>query len=124
MAQGPYKNVKPGSLAYSQLYGAPSPLNATELGMVRTRLAHNNVMHIDGNAWPKCCYGDREYGEGYSIDCAYTAGRLDKHSGADPLIPFVCIHRTQDGYLRVCAGWDACHGKEYAELLAKGKAKS
>lgn len=82
--------------------------------------------HPDGKAWPKCC---RDNADGLS--CAFVkdqggGARLTNHDGDKKVfygsegelvqpkdVPFMCCHRTtDDGYYRVCAGWDACFGNK------------
>lgn len=82
--------------------------------------------HPDGKAWPKCCRHNED-----GLCCAFiktqeSGARLDHESGerrcayGSELIrrtvkntPFMCAHRsTDDGYYRVCAGWDACFGNK------------
>lgn len=82
--------------------------------------------HPDGKAWPKCCKGMSD-----GLCCAfvpnqYGGPRINKKAkrryfegdgeiGGKPVssIPFMCVHRsTDDGYHRVCAGWDACFGNK------------
>lgn len=89
------------------------------------------IPHPDGAAWPKCCRGS-------DIDCAFIknqsgGSRLTKlHPpskvtyGGDGLIhdpktvPFMCAHlSTDDGYYRVCAGWDACFGNKAEAAKAR-----
>lgn len=84
--------------------------------------------HPDGKAWPKCCRDGKIADE--SVDCAFirdqcggarlTKGmtaRMSVYSGSGTVViretPFMCCHRsTDDGYYRVCAGWDACFGNK------------
>ena len=64
--------------------------------------------HPDGKAWPKCC---RKTETGDSCNCAFMDNRLEDINDTQP--PFFCGHRTtEDGYIRVCAGWDAKYGNK------------
>jgi hypothetical protein len=86
--------------------------------------------HPDGKAWPKCCKGVFHQSTGL-VSCAFVpnqigGARLYKDTGdrryalEGPVgrsqvqdTPFMCCHRsTDDGYHRVCAGWDACFGNK------------
>lgn len=84
--------------------------------------------HPDGQAWPKCCR-DAVIGCDKRVDCAFIrnqeyGARLNKknpvsyvgngiHGKSSASTPFVCVHRkTEDGYHRICAGWDACFGNK------------
>lgn len=89
--------------------------------------------HPDGKAWPKCCKDlPCEANSEGKVSCAFVhnqeyGARLDINKGDDtrmysagtPLArvnetPFMCVHRkTDDGYHRVCAGWDACFGNKH-----------
>lgn len=87
------------------------------------------IPHPDGKPWPKCCRGGKI--DDKDVDCAFIrtqdgGARLSIHErsnrsydgcglGATKVrdIPFMCAHRsTDDGYHRVCAGWDACFGNK------------
>ena len=79
-------------------------------------------LHPDGQPWKKCCRNDPNL----KCNCAFIDGRLTAKTSAYlvngidgyyplPSTPFVCIHRQDDGYFRVCAGWHAIFGKQYAE---------
>ena len=62
--------------------------------------------HPDGKAWPKCC---QKTETGDNCNCAFIDGRSHDMDCTQP--PFFCGHRiTKDGYIRVCAGWDAKYG--------------
>lgn len=62
--------------------------------------------HPDGKPWAKCCRSEQT---GDYVNCAFIDGR-----GEGPMTaPFFCAHRNDDGYLRVCAGWHAKHGKDH-----------
>lgn len=103
-------------------------------GMHGQPLSHHP--HPDGKAWPKCC--KNVGGLDGKLCCAFVPNqefgpRLTKKEGARELVytpgsssgrvdktPFVCVHRTtDDGYHRVCAGWDACFGNK--TITAKSK---
>ena len=78
-------------------------------------------LHPDGQPWEKCCRNDPNL----KCNCAFIDRRLTvrtrEYAYDDgryyPLLdtPFVCVHRQDDGYFRVCAGWHAIFGKQYAE---------
>jgi hypothetical protein len=81
--------------------------------------------HPDGQPWKKCCHGARVSDNPKIVNCAYVDKRKTKKDDLRGVItctgesdknattqPFVCAHRTDDGYLRVCAGWHACHGNK------------
>ncbi len=97
--------------------------------------------HPDGKPWPKCC-GSKDH-KGPGVDpadyCAFRrnepdpwsrsynqarccltkpTGSLDEYikNGGVPG-RFMCMHRQDGGYLRVCAGWHACFGKRWQELF-------
>lgn len=119
MTQGPYKDHKPNSPETRKVH----PLNfsaphGNHVAEYRMHLAKTNKMHPDGKAWTKCCCGDKDLTLGSAIDCAFTAGRLSRADTTTD-VPFICVHRSEDGFLRVCAGWDACHAAAYAAIKAK-----
>jgi hypothetical protein len=81
--------------------------------------------HPDGQAWKKCCRGARVKRNPDIVNCAYAdkrrtkkddlAGRMTcdgSHDSTAATQPFVCSHRHDNGYLRVCAGWHSCHGEK------------
>lgn len=87
------------------------------------------IPHPDGKAWPKCCRG-HVIDDKPPLDCAFIknqnggarlrvndASRIMAYDGQCMAkvknTPFICAHRsTDDGYHRVCAGWDACFGNK------------
>jgi hypothetical protein len=75
--------------------------------------SHHLETHPDGQPWKKCCRGmATPLGDSpTTFNCAYVDKRLRKSNPTTN--PFVCIHRTQDGKHRVCAGWHACHGRNW-----------
>ena len=82
-------------------------------------------MHPDGEAWKKCCCNTSPTGHKVYMnasekfgncmaDCALTRSDIldDKSYVKDfKSFPFVCCHRHDNGFLRVCAGWHAKFGK-------------
>lgn len=100
---------------YIRSYVVGPITNGTERAAARIRLALANVLHPDGKPWAKSCCGDKDMVLGETINCAVTDGRLRKNDGVYASRPFPCVHRTDGGYIRICAGWHACYGKQYAE---------
>jgi hypothetical protein len=79
-------------------------------------------MHPDGQAWPTPCRDvPSKFNEtlSHTFNCAVTDGRITKNS-YEVRIPFVCVHRKDDGCFRVCSGWDRVFGEEWDAKKTKG----
>ena len=83
--------------------------------------------HPDGQPWKKCCRSSScDDGIGCGFRKTDASGIIDGKSRIErnskwrtpeekrrsEVIPFWCIHRQEDGCMRVCAGWHACYGKK------------
>jgi hypothetical protein len=112
---GPYANLNTSRPEIIRRYGGTTfkgnPRTPTEVAF---NLNSQGKVHPDGHAWAKCCCGDRDISPGQVINCAFIDKRIRAKNPQYDGLPFVCVHRvTEDGYVRVCAGWDKCYGKGY-----------
>jgi hypothetical protein len=70
-------------------------------------------MHPDGKPWKKCCTDEKADIIGTYCSCAATRGCFNRSDVDCSIFPFVCCHRKDGEYLRVCAGWHAKFGKKW-----------
>jgi hypothetical protein len=76
-------------------------------------------VHPDGQPWKKCCgskCNDVADMHGDMVSCICKRGLTKKTGYGMHSNPFVCVHRmTEDGFLRVCAGWHVLFGEKWDE---------
>jgi len=86
---------------------------------------HKLKLHPDRQAWEKCC------GNKVNCQCAFRKYPADHPRLAARMMPntyrfydtgddkvFVCPHqKTEDGYLRVCAGWSRKFPKKFKAFI-------
>lgn len=109
---GPYTKLNVNDRTHK--YSAPRFACVSEPVKRLLEMERDNTVHPDGKAWDKCCCGDTEMSPGNVVNCAFADSRLTAHDNIGD-VPFVCVHREDNGYLRVCAGWHACFGKAYTD---------
>lgn len=79
----------------------------------------SDSLHPDGCPWLKCCnipcafIRDRRFGGKSRIqDCAEYGGDNSARRCLKGEDRFICVHRSDDGHFRICAGFHAMQFKK------------